>query len=212
MRTEQQLDLNQQLSLDVNNYWGGTGGGVVVRGVSVYSQTQKKEKKKMSSFLAVYEAATFQNGTWFALFVSRLFCCLPPSPVRQSIRPYAVCGHAISDEIGLQEFAFFFRLFFFFFPPDRHLMPVKFEGWLVGRWWGQGGSQRAATKSSFWTGLLPDACSINSPSGERREEKESAVGRSDCGVVVLFFFSSLVLREGLCETKQCGRAEGYRGN
>lgn len=48
MKTEQQLELNQQSSLDINNYW--EGGRRVIH------------KHKTSSFLAVYEAASFQRN------------------------------------------------------------------------------------------------------------------------------------------------------
>lgn len=45
------------------------------------------------------------------------------------------------------------------------------------------GSQRAATKSSFGPGLHPDACSINSPSGERDKRESQLWFCLDCGVV-----------------------------
>lgn len=53
------------------------------------------------------------------------------------------------------------------------------------------GDPKGCNKEFLWTSLHPDACSINSPSGERDEERVSC-GCLDCGVV-----SSLA--GGLCE-------------
>lgn len=109
MRTERQLDLNQQLSLDVNNYWGGMGGGVVVRGgVGLFTNT-KKRKKKCLPFWQYMRPLPFKTEHDL-LCLFHVFVVAPPPPpplVRESIRPDAVCGHAISNEIGLQEFVFF---------------------------------------------------------------------------------------------------------
>ncbi len=85
MITEQQLELNQQLSLDIINYWG--------RGWIIH-------KHKTSSFLAVYEAASFQR-----IMICSLDSCFIPHPGVH--HPCTVCGHAISNGIGLKEFIFF---------------------------------------------------------------------------------------------------------
>lgn len=85
MITEQQLELNQQLSLDIFDYWGGFW---VIH------------KHKTSSFLAVYEAASFQRN----MICSFVSCFFPHPGVHH---PCSVCGHAISNEIGLKEFFFF---------------------------------------------------------------------------------------------------------
>lgn len=61
------------------------------------------------------------------------------------------------------------------------------------------GIPKGCNKEFLWTGLHPDACSVNSPSGVRDKERVSC-GCLDCGVV-----SSLV--GGLCERNS---AAGWR--
>lgn len=118
----------------------------------------------MSLFLAVYEPASFQQNT-SCLVVSCRF-------LRRHSR---VRGRAIDERVlgG--------GLLLVFFSQTSHACQVR-------------GSQRAATKSSSALGLRSDACSINSPSGER------------CGVV--FIFES---RRTSVWEKQCGWAMGYAG-
>lgn len=131
MRTEQQLDLNQQSSLDISNYWEGVGLFTNIKCLSFWQYT---------SLLAFNRTGVACSFHVFSSVVTLVYVATP-SPM--------------------------FVFFCFFFSQTSQACRV----------WG---SQRAAAKSSSGLGLRSDACSINSPSGERCEE------RAVCGVVFIF--------------------------
>lgn len=92
-------------------------------------------------------------------------------------QPCTVCGQAISNDTGLKELIF---------KSDISCLSCS-------------GISKGCNKEFLWTGLHPDACSVNSPSGARDKERVSC-GCLDCGVV-----SSLA--GGLCERNS---AAGWR--
>lgn len=105
-------------------------------------KTKQKTKQKCLPFWQYMRPLPFKTEHDL-LYLFHVFFVVPPAPlVRESIRPYAVCGHAISDEIGLQEFGFFFRLFFFSFSPTD----ISCLSSSRGGWWGGVGGVRVDPK------------------------------------------------------------------
>lgn len=126
-------------------------------------------KHKMSLFLAVYEPASFQQNMLVR------FMSFPPLSLWSTWPRH------------LQWKSVFFFIFFFFFLV-RHLRPVRF-----------GDPKGLQQRVPLDRGLRSDACSINSPSGERCEERARAV----CGVVLIFWSCRMSVWE-----EQCGWVMG----
>lgn len=102
----------------------------------------------MSSFLAVYEAASFQRNT-----ICSFNSCYVP--VSESV----VLVLYVATPSLMKELIYYY---YFFLNQTSHACHV----------WG---FPKGCNKEFLWTGLCPDTCSINSPSGERETKGESAV-------------------------------------